>query len=106
MLTSVTLQDSDDRTCDCGIPARQLTVTKDGPNKGRIFYKCSNSEPDNCRYFEWGDEEPRKKGGGGLGSVNVSNRSTSTGGGGGGGGERSGKCYKVCTVVKRLREGR
>uniref|UniRef100_A0A1I8GFT8 DNA topoisomerase n=1 Tax=Macrostomum lignano TaxID=282301 RepID=A0A1I8GFT8_9PLAT len=28
-------------TCACGTPVRELTVRKEGPNKGRQFYKCA-----------------------------------------------------------------
>lgn len=33
----------------------RLTVSKDGPNKGRQFYKCSKQPP--CNFFEWADSE-------------------------------------------------
>ena len=28
------------KVCACGLPVKQLTVGKDGPNKGRLFYSC------------------------------------------------------------------
>lgn len=31
----------------------RLTVKKDGPNKGREFYKCPKQPP--CNFFEWAD---------------------------------------------------
>lgn len=32
---------------------REFTVKKDGPNKGRVFLKCSDTD---CNYFQWTDE--------------------------------------------------
>ena len=32
--------------CGCGVAAKQLTVSKEGPNKGRKFFSCVKS-----RYF-------------------------------------------------------
>jgi hypothetical protein len=67
------------RRCKCGLTAAQKTVTKDGMNKGRLFWSCPNtSDKARCGFFEWDDEPPR----------------TATGGGGGGtrGGD---ECYKV-----------
>lgn len=29
--------------CGCGVPSRQLTVSKEGPNKGRKFFSCAKS---------------------------------------------------------------
>ncbi|KAM7428568.1 hypothetical protein ABFA07_020472 [Porites harrisoni] len=41
--------------CTCGQPAVKLTVRKDGPNKGRPFYKCSNRDG-GCDFFLWADD--------------------------------------------------
>ena len=41
--------------CRCNIPATEFTVKKDGPNKGRPFFSCSERK---CDFFQWGDEEP------------------------------------------------
>jgi len=41
--------------CHCGADAKELTVKKDGPNKGRPFYRCGNQE-NNCNFFAWKDE--------------------------------------------------
>ncbi|XP_059220855.1 DNA topoisomerase 3-alpha [Stomoxys calcitrans] len=38
----------------CHTAAKELSVKKDGPNKGRIFYVCSKSNP--CKFFQWADE--------------------------------------------------
>lgn len=40
--------------CNCDTDAKELTVKKDGPNKGRSFYRCGNN--DNCNFFAWKDE--------------------------------------------------
>lgn len=42
--------------CACGQPASQFTVKKDGPNKGRPFYKCSNRD-NGCGFFLWADDD-------------------------------------------------
>lgn len=45
--------------CNCGSEALLLTVRKDGPNRGRQFYKCSSST---CNFFLWADEQPQDGG--------------------------------------------
>ncbi|CAF1561613.1 unnamed protein product [Adineta ricciae] len=40
--------------CNCNADAKELTVKKDGPNKGRSFFRCGNN--DNCNFFAWKDE--------------------------------------------------
>lgn len=47
------------RCTGCHQPARQLTVQRDGPNKGRQFYKCP--KPNECKFFQWADEQPAAK---------------------------------------------
>ena len=43
--------------CSCGTPSIQLTVRKEGPNTGRMFYKCSKPQGQGqCNYFQWADE--------------------------------------------------
>ena len=39
--------------CLCGKPAEALIVKKDGPRKGRMFWKCVQRR---CDLFEWIDE--------------------------------------------------
>merc|ERR1719483_1486249 len=39
--------------CSCNKPCMELTVRKDGANKGRKFHKCGNGD---CTFFEWADE--------------------------------------------------
>ncbi|KAM9098574.1 DNA topoisomerase 3-alpha [Sarcophilus harrisii] len=38
--------------CNCGQEALLLTVRKEGPNQGRLFYKCNTN---NCNFFLWAD---------------------------------------------------
>lgn len=40
--------------CICNNAAKQLTVRKDGPNKGRKFYKCAT---DACNFFTWAPDD-------------------------------------------------
>ncbi|QRW00673.1 DNA topoisomerase 1 [Ceratobasidium sp. AG-Ba] len=51
-------------TCQCGTPAAERTVTKDGANKGRKFLTCGKERT--CDFFEWLDDAS------GSGSVNTS----------------------------------
>ena len=44
--------------CNCNVDAKELTVKKDGPNKGRPFYRCGNQD-NNCNFFAWKDEDSR-----------------------------------------------
>ena len=41
-------------TCQCGKPAEALVVKKEGPRKGRMFWKC---EQRRCDLFAWIPEE-------------------------------------------------
>ncbi|CAK9834424.1 DNA topoisomerase 3-alpha [Anthophora retusa] len=43
-------------TCRCNENAVQLTVRKDGPNHGRLFYKCAKSQGTDCDFFLWASE--------------------------------------------------
>ena len=42
--------------CRCGDPAKQLTVQKEGPNKGRQFYGCQKPRDQSCGFFQWADD--------------------------------------------------
>ncbi|KYN28291.1 DNA topoisomerase 3-alpha [Trachymyrmex cornetzi] len=42
--------------CHCHETAIQLTVRKDGPNKGRLFYKCAKPQGSGCNFFLWGSD--------------------------------------------------
>lgn len=46
---------NNDIVCACNLEPVQLTVRKEGPNKGRKFYKCKNST---CDFFLWASDEP------------------------------------------------
>ncbi|XP_034311164.2 DNA topoisomerase 3-alpha isoform X1 [Magallana gigas] len=65
-----------DVMCNCGNPAKMLTVNKEGPNKGRTFYACANPREQSCNFFQWADV------------TNDENSGGQFGGGGGGGGSR------------------
>ena len=42
--------------CTCRLPSIQLVVRKAGPNMGRMFWLCGNSEGQRCPFFQWLDE--------------------------------------------------
>lgn len=42
--------------CDCGDEAVERTVRKEGPNEGRVFYRCSKPSAEECKFFEWADD--------------------------------------------------
>ncbi|PSN32683.1 DNA topoisomerase 3-alpha [Blattella germanica] len=72
-----------DVNCSCGVPAKRLTVHKDGPNKGRLFYTCSKPQNGRCNFFKWADDVVHDGSGNGGGP----------GGGGGGGGYGGGTTW-------------
>lgn len=76
-----------ERSCHCELPAVRRTTTKEGPNQGRIFWKCSQDPQ--CAFFEWDDEPPRT----GKGS-----QTPSMGAGSQSGGQSSDQCFKVPRV--------
>lgn len=76
------------RQCKCELTAVQKTVTKEGPNQGRVFWTCPNSEKARCTYFEWDDDASGGGAGSGSGRSGGANN-------GGGGSQSSGECYKV-----------
>ncbi|KAG8849797.1 DNA topoisomerase [Tulasnella sp. 330] len=41
--------------CKCDLMAVSRTVNKEGPNQGRLFWTCPNSENARCGFFEWDD---------------------------------------------------
>ena len=45
--------------CLCGQLSMQLTVRKEGPNMGRMFFKCSKPQGEQCHYFQWADQPLR-----------------------------------------------
>lgn len=81
------------KRCSCDMTAVVRTVQREGPNQGRQFWTCPNSEKARCGFFEWVDEAGASPGASGNTSKTFS---SGTGGGGdGGGGNQSGECYKV-----------
>lgn len=47
--------------CDCELRTVLREVKKDGKNKGRLFYCCSQHYEDKCDYFMWKDESDRRR---------------------------------------------
>lgn len=45
------------KVCECGTPARLLTVKKESQNKGRQFYNCAKLKQQQCDFFQWADED-------------------------------------------------
>lgn len=41
--------------CYCGEAATEHTVTKPGPNTGRVFYCCARPRENQCNFFQWAD---------------------------------------------------
>ncbi|XP_076756767.1 topoisomerase 3-alpha isoform X2 [Xylocopa sonorina] len=44
--------------CNCHENAIQLQVRKDGPNHGRLFYKCAKPQGTGCDFFLWASDGP------------------------------------------------
>ncbi|XP_078042704.1 topoisomerase 3-alpha isoform X2 [Augochlora pura] len=47
---------SESLKCHCNQLAKERTVQKDGPNKGRLFYSCPKPMNESCKFFQWSDE--------------------------------------------------
>ncbi|XP_040482193.1 protein ZGRF1 [Ursus maritimus] len=43
-------------SCHHHQPAKLVTVKKEGPNKGRLFYTCDGPKADRCKFFKWLEE--------------------------------------------------
>ncbi|KOC68743.1 DNA topoisomerase 3-alpha [Habropoda laboriosa] len=43
-------------TCKCNENAIELRVRKEGPNHGRLFYKCAKPRGSDCDFFLWAPE--------------------------------------------------
>ncbi|GAA5824127.1 hypothetical protein JCM5353_006152 [Sporobolomyces roseus] len=85
--TAQALYDSESLRCECDLTPKLLTVTKEGPNQGRVFFKCAAiSAGSQCRFFCWGDEALQ---GGSSGNSGNATRS----GGGEGGGANGSQCF-------------
>ncbi|XP_045535738.1 DNA topoisomerase 3-alpha [Papilio machaon] len=97
----------DNVMCNCGVPARRVTVQKEGPNKGRPFYGCPKDFSSRCNFFQWADSgtnvewnnsstsnsRGRGRGRGGGGGSRGGGHSRDGGGGGGAGrGRKCGLC--------------
>ncbi|RSH92151.1 DNA topoisomerase [Saitozyma podzolica] len=77
--------------CECSLEAVSATVSKEGPNNGRVFWRCPNNPKARCGFFQWDDDggggaERSSRGGyGGAGSSGPS---------AGGGAGANDECYK------------
>ncbi|XP_011691377.1 PREDICTED: DNA topoisomerase 3-alpha-like [Wasmannia auropunctata] len=71
--TTNTNNDNDEIKCYCDKTAIQLTVRKDGPTKGRLFYKCSNKlqGKGGCKFFFWASDSAKAQ-------VNTANKQSSS----------------------------
>lgn len=50
--------------CDCNprLPAQRFRVKKEGPNQGKWFYTCQQTEPKRCKMFLWEEQaQPREQ---------------------------------------------
>ncbi|XP_029173837.1 DNA topoisomerase 3-alpha-like [Nylanderia fulva] len=47
--------------CNCHEIAIQLTVRKEGPNKGRLFYKCGKPQGSGCNFFLWASDSAESR---------------------------------------------
>jgi DNA topoisomerase-3 len=90
------------RQCRCKEDAAQRTVTKEGANKGRLFWGCAKGKDEGCGFFEW-DDEPSKSSGSGIGTGSgignlkpMSTRTVSQHEP-----PSSGRCYKVSNINTR-----
>ncbi|KAH9985368.1 hypothetical protein BJV77DRAFT_1032773 [Russula vinacea] len=43
--------------CQCDLTAVLKTVKKEGPNQGKLYWSCPNSQTAACNFFEWDDEQ-------------------------------------------------
>ncbi|KAF6209731.1 hypothetical protein GE061_015480 [Apolygus lucorum] len=51
---SFSSSNDDNIMCTCNVPAVKLTVRKEGPNQGRLFFKCGkNRDEQQCNFFLW-----------------------------------------------------
>ncbi|KAH9166435.1 DNA topoisomerase, partial [Lactarius sanguifluus] len=44
------------RYCQCDLTAVLKIVKKEGPNQGRHYWSCPNSQAASCNFFEWEDD--------------------------------------------------
>ncbi|XP_041978680.1 DNA topoisomerase 3-alpha [Aricia agestis] len=104
----------DNVMCECRQPCRKITVQKEGPNKGRLFYGCPKPFNQRCNFFQWANSENSsgaswgsgeqtgggyRGGGGGSRGGGGGSRGGRGGSRGGGGGSRGGA--RRCTICKQ-----
>ncbi|XP_057324309.1 DNA topoisomerase 3-alpha [Microplitis mediator] len=57
-INATNADDIESYSCNCHEPAVKLTVKKEGPNKGRQFYKCAKPQGSSCEFFLWATDGP------------------------------------------------
>lgn len=70
--------------CQCDLTAVLKTVKKEGPNQGKQYWSCPNSQAAACNFFEWESEELG-------GAVPLGSRTQSAGS------QQTGECFNVST---------
>lgn len=82
------------RQCRCKEDAVQRTVTKEGINKGRLFWGCAKGKDEGCGFFEW-DNEPAKAPGSMSNPILMSTRTVSHNDP-----HTTGKCFKASNRIR------
>jgi hypothetical protein len=54
-VTGPSNRDGRPTVCNCDMTPVTRMVNKEGPNKGRTFWTCPNSEQARCGFFQWAD---------------------------------------------------
>lgn len=97
--------------CEHNLLATELKVSKDGPNKGRSFFKCPKHEKsDQCSYFAWADEAAASAASAASASGSATGAGSATGSATGAGSAASGgmkcKCKLGAIVLEVKKEGK
>ena len=78
--------------CRCDLTAVLKIVKNDGPNKGRHFWSCPNSQAASCNFFEWEDDPAT-----GVAAAPLNARTQSAGSQ-----QTTGECFNVSKPMCRL----
>ena len=89
------------KLCKCDLTAVIRTVQREGPNHGRQFWTCPNSESARCGFFEWDDGSSSGTPGSAGSQFSTSLNSGNTTRGGGASNAGSGECFKVKSICFR-----
>ncbi|KAJ8023137.1 Protein ZGRF1 [Holothuria leucospilota] len=52
--------DTQNPACQHKQPSKKVCVKKEGPNKGRFFFTCSNARGSQCKFFQWADHKTQR----------------------------------------------